>query len=329
MRPIEAVEFIIPEKYNHPKDNFFSFYKAVNEYSEFDKKIYIGSDFVCRYCGETGRNFFKKDNSHTFPECTGNKWLYSKDECTKCNQHFSIYENELGNHGHIMRTFLGLKTKKGAPTKYKSEAFKIQRKESGFEMDLFSGGGKTIDPEKHGSLIFNIDFVKKEEKATIKIPQIKFIPFYLFKCLIKIGLAIMPDSEFINGEFDELKSWLLTNENLPNGEKTPLFYVYYASLKFADRKPLLQLYKKTEEYNDLPIPTYSLYFSYGNDMFQVFIPNCKSDKWIYEQSTDISKVKIPIIPFFVGKSEEKRAFHLIDGNVFEKVTDKGYKTFTF
>lgn len=324
MGKIDEVHFLIPETHSTAKDNFFTFYNAINQYHTFEQKTIIGNEFICRYCGETDRKFFKKDNSHTFPEFTGNKWIYSKDECTKCNQLFSLYENELASQGHVMRTFLGTKTKKGTSTKFKSRAFQIQKKETGFIMNLFDKGDTQIDPKTHGGVTFNIDFVKQEESATITVPQMKFIPFYLLKCLSKIALAIMPETEFVGNEFEDLKAWLLTSENFPNDQKSPFNYVYYLTLPHADRKPLLQLYKKNDQYKNNPIPTYSLFFSYGNVMFQIFLPNCESDKWIE------SSIDAPIIPMFVGTTaDEKRGFRLIDGNVSEKVTSDGYKTFVF
>lgn len=322
MNKIDEVHFLIPETNQPLKDNFFNFYNVLNQYNEFDKKIYIGKDFICRYCGETDTNFFKKDNSHAFPEFTGNKWIISKDECIKCNQLFSLYENELANQGHVMRTLLGLKTKKGASTTYKNRSFRLQKKEKGFLMNLFDKNEFQDSSKKDGGVTFHIDFLEQEESATVKIPQMQFIPFYIVKCLTKIGLAIMPDSEFNENEFDELKKWLVTNNNFPKNQETPFNYVYYMNLPLADRRPMLQLFKKKEEYADFPIPTYSLFFLYGSVMFQTFLPHCKSDKWIK------SIVKTPIIPFFVGiTKDKKRGFRLINGNVFEKVTSEGYKTF--
>lgn len=324
MNKIEELHFLIPETFSSIKDNFFTYYDMINQYHSYDRKIYIGNDFNCRFCGEIGRKYFKKENSHTFPEFTGNKWVFSKDECIKCNQLFSKYENELASHGHVMRTLLGTKTKKGSSTKYKNTEFQIQKKESGFVMNLFQSIDLEFLNKTQCGIKFNSDILNLEDSATINIPQIKFIPFFLFKSLIKIALSIMPINEQDGNEFTELKSWLLINDNFPTTNDSPFNYVYFMTLPFADRKPLVQLFKKKHDQKKCNIPTYSLLFSYGNFMYQIFLPNCKSDTWI-EYS-----IKIPVMPYFVGITEErKRGFNLINGNVNERVTSDGYKTFVF
>ena len=252
--------------------------------------------------------------------------MFSKDECTKCNQHFSIYENELGRHGHVMRTLLGTKTKKGGPTKYKSNAFEIQRNENGFEMKMQQDPNIPIDPKKHGEFIREVDFTKHEESARIIIPQMKFIPFYLLRCLVKIGFGIMPDSELTNNTFDDLKSWLLEKGiQQIEGQVSPFHYIYHVSCQFDDRKPLLQLYKKREEYQNSNMPSYSLIFGYGNDIFQIFLPYCDVDKWIFEQS----KISLPIMPILICEDGERSAFHAIDGGVIQRVNSGVYKKFPY
>jgi hypothetical protein len=320
---IKEAHFLVPKSDDDPKDNFFAYYRALKTYDDFNKKQYIGSEYKCRYCGSTDRRDFKKDNSHTFPECTGNRWLYSKDECVNCNQHFSLYENELANHGHVMRTFLGIKTKKGNPTKYKTESLKLQRLESGFVMNMFDTKEKQIDPKKHGGLTFHVDFQKHKEEGTLSLPLKKFIPHYLFKCLVKIGLAIMPENEMVKGQFDYLKEWLLSLE--VEDLESPYNYAYYGSLPFGDRKPIIQIYKKDSSFKDVAIPTYSLFFGYGNDIFQIFLPEVKSDEFIYKSGS----VQLPIIPQLIGSTENKRGFQFIDGNVKDRVTSDGYKSFVF
>lgn len=322
MKTINEVSFLIPKSNSDIENDFLTFYNRISKHNDFEKKMYLGNDFICRYCGENNRKFFKFENSHTFPEFTGNKWIFSKDECTECNQLFSLYENELANQGHVMRTLLGTKTKKKKSTKYKNKAFQLQRHETGFEMDIFHNPDIQSDRKKYGGIIHRYDFIEQEDNSIVSIPQMKFIPFYLSKCLAKIGLAIMPDSELNGSEFSELKRWLLTTDNFPKGQESPLNYVYTLNLPLADRKPLLLLYKKKDEYRNVPMPTYSLFFSYGSVMFQIFLSNCESDNWIE------GKIKIPIMPVFIGKTpDEKKAFELIDGNIWEKVTSDGYKTF--
>ena len=57
-------------------------------------KSYIGNKGPCRYCGESSTRYFRTE-AHAFPEGLGNRWVISRDECDKCNELFSKYDDAI------------------------------------------------------------------------------------------------------------------------------------------------------------------------------------------------------------------------------------------
>lgn len=306
----------------HP-NNFHCYYETSAIYSDWEAKIAIGKEFVCRFCGQTDRNQFKKGNAHTFPEFAGNKWLFSKDECKKCNEDFSRYENELANHGLIMRTMYGTKTKKKSSTKLKNNFFSLQRESTGFKMNIFSENKEKVNPEKDGEITFNIDFEKGERKAKVKIPEKEYIPLYLFKALNKIAFSIMPDRELDNVDFDDFKKWIKNIDKSfeDNDGQEPYFYIYHNRLEFAERDPILILFKKHSKYANINMPTYSFVFAYGNHIFQIFIPYCSSDKWLTKEE----ELKLLIVPELITEKDGKGNFIWMNGSNSNKVKHKDFE----
>lgn len=320
---LKKVEFILPDPEDVEKDDFYTFYEPIKLIDNLNRKTIIGSSFTCRFCGETERSNFKLNNAHTIPEFTGNKWLFSKDECKKCNELFSIYENELGRHGSVMRALLGIKTKKGNPSTIKTEEFRIAWDGDSIKMNLYDDR-MDIDTDKHGKVSFYSDFRKHEEGGNITIPLPDFIPNYLFRTLVKVGFSIMPDEELESSNFDILKNWLINKDYNPNNIIKPQnCYIYYARLPFGKRTPILQLHKKRPSYKEENIPTYSLIFGYGTDLFQLFLPFVESDNWIETKE----EVKLPIMPFFCGKVDGKPAIKIIKGQILKRAKEDAYQVF--
>jgi hypothetical protein len=291
-------------------NNFHGYYEIVSLYKDFSEKISIGQDFKCRFCGETNRSQFKKNNAHTFPEFTGNKWLFSKDECKNCNKDFSEYENELANHGLLMRTLYGIKTKNKTATKFKNNTFSLQREESGYKMNLFVINKEKKKSNRDGEIVLDFDFLKDKRKAKIEIPEKEYIPLYVFKALNKIAFSIMPEVEFENNQFEIFKSWLKDkNQSFTDSRLEPYFYIYHNKLSFRQRSPLLILFKKYLKFEKINIPAYSFLFSYGNHIFQIFLPYCSKDNWLLDEK----ELKLLIIPELLIKKDNKGSFIWMNG----------------
>lgn len=306
----------------HP-NNFHCYYEPIVIYTDWKEKIFIGKEFVCRFCDQKDRKKFKKGNAHTFPEFAGNKWLFSKDECKNCNEDFSKYENELANHSLVMRTIYGTKTKKKSSTKLKNNLFSLHRESTGLKMNIFSENKDKINPEKDGEVIFNVDFEKGESKVKVKIPEKEYIPLYLFKALNKIAFSIMPASEMENYSFDNFKKWIKDFDKAfeNNDGQEPYFYIYHNRLEFAEREPILILFKKQLKYESLNSPTYSFIFAYGNHIFQIFMPYCSSDEWLIKE-----ELKLLILPELITEKNGEGNFIWMNGSNSNKTK---YDNFEF
>jgi hypothetical protein len=298
------------------ENNFHCYYESLVSYTEWNEKIYLGNEFVCKFCGGTNRSQFKRENAHSFPAFAGNKWLFSKDECKECNQTFSLYENELANFGLVMRTLYGMKTKKGGATKYKSNAYSLQRDQSGLKMTIYGDNGKIIQPEKDGSVEFNMDFANEEHSVDFTIPEKEYIPLYLFKALVKIAFSIMPRTEDKEDVFNELKSLLrVVDSSFTQENYKPYFYIYHSKFSFIKRNPFLCLFKKHPKYHNHNIPTYSFLFSYGNQAFQIFLPYFSGDRWLLNEK----ELKLLIIPELIVEKEKKGVFTWMNGFNKDKI----------
>lgn len=320
---IEIVHFDIPNDKDFEKD-FFNVYKSIFTFDSEKTKKTLGKQFICRYCGETDTNQFKKGNSHTIPELTGNKYLFSKDECKSCNQLFSVYENELGAHGHLMRTITGIKSKKGRSPKLKTNSFDLHRDQKGLRILMKTNIDGLNQSKNVRSNSFYYDLLNENDKVSISFPRKKFKPLFLLKCLAKIGLAVMPDIEFEKDSFQELKSWLLSPSQKGDLAIHQAYYnIYHLNLSIADRPPLLMLFKKQESYKTAPFPTYALFFLYGSHMFKIFLPYSDSDDWIRNGTT----IRFPIMSILVF-DREKKAFGYIDGAEDNRVNAGAYKKFS-
>ncbi len=300
-------------------DNFYCYYDSISSFHDWNDKIILGDGFKCRFCGETNRNQFKRGNAHTFPHSTGNRWLFSKDECKKCNELFSIYENELANHGALTRTLYGIK-KKGKPTpKFKNNALTLQRNEAGIKMLLDIENKDKIKEEKDGKVTFKSDFRKNEHIVDVVLPEKEYKPLYLLKSLAKIAFSIMPNKELNNGGFDYFRNWLLNETHSYEDERyLPYFLIYHNRLHFAQRDPMLFLFKKHSDYSNNNMPTYSFLFCYGNHISQIYLPYCEPDKRLLEEES----IKLLICPQVLTEKDGKNSCTIINGSETRRTKHK-------
>jgi hypothetical protein len=169
----------------------------------------LGEKGNCRFCGETDVKFFR-DRSHTFPEGLGNKWIFSADECDKCNKKFSQYDDALCKSVGPILTIGGTqgKDKKVRQTGRSRGGHNIrhlteqgQRRISVQLLDIDKG----IYPPVRSAFSFGPD-----QKIAIEtpIPNEKFVPRLAYKALVKMGLALLPLEELPN--FSRLIAWIQT-----------------------------------------------------------------------------------------------------------------------
>ncbi len=267
--------------------NFHKFYKPVLIFAKERNKIIIGEDYICRFCGETDRKEFKKENAHTIPEFTGNRNIFSKDECKSCNNLFSIYENELANHSYIMRVMFGIGKKNKSTPKYKDDFIDIKMIDGKLEIRAKESDKKSKS-NKTASINFTID--KFGTSGKLNIPLKEYIP----------------QDELEKGKFELLKEWIL-NKDLVYINNDDVYQQYSFVFNntneklFMNKDPMIGLYKKKDEYKDKNIPTYSSLLLFGNYLYQIYLPYYEEDSWLNENES-IQLLVMPELVIMEGSS---------------------------
>ena len=275
----------------------------------------IGQKHVCRFCGNTESKKFK-NIAHTIPQCTGNKTLFSLDECDDCNSIFSRYETDFSAHGLTMRTLLGMKGKSGFP-KIKTPKFSMERDEGGLRSHINTS--KEI-PHKDGrdpEVVFKVDFANNTQVVEIGLPGEPHRPLYVFKSLLKMAFSVMPTTENIDTDFEDLKVFLLNIDARLNDDGDTMFFnMFHNTLSMVPRKPLLILSKKRDPNQNMP--TYCLVMLYGAFTYQVFLPFYEQDKWLRTNSEN----RLLILPEFLHYEGEEGHCNWINGNSVNLVRGK-------
>ena len=151
---------------------------------------------VCRYCGKSGPETTFANLSHAFPELIGNKKLVDLRECDVCNEHFSrLLEDQFGKWSLPSRTAGRILGKKKVPS-YKSADQK-------FRIDVTGNELKIKHPQGDPRVIFHHD----SQRIEMQLERQPYTPMGVFKCLVKMALAVMPEREL--HECQHLKNWIL------------------------------------------------------------------------------------------------------------------------
>ena len=90
------------------------------------KKLFIGdrNNDTCRFCGKSKPDITFKNRSHIIPAAFGNRTLFSKLECDKCNGNpGSVYENDFVNAFTVDRVMTRMRSRKGH-IKYSKPGYK-------------------------------------------------------------------------------------------------------------------------------------------------------------------------------------------------------------
>lgn len=162
-------------------------------------KILLGEAGVCRYCGNTDKNEFR-NIAHTFPEALGNKWIFSRHECDRCNALFGIYDDALAKSVGAILTIGGVKGKNNKVRSTGRSARGPSIRHSKQERRRLSVVLETDDPS---ALVKTVD---SRFSAVLQVPIERFIPRHAYKALIKSAIALMPDEEL--GNYVQLRNWL-------------------------------------------------------------------------------------------------------------------------
>lgn len=293
-------------------DYFDSNYTIIASHMNLTKgnKLYIGDkdNRKCRYCGESEPNVEFKIEAHAIPEFTGNKSLIAYDECDTCNELFSrIIEDHFGKYLGANRTLAQIHGKKGVPTyKGKDGKSRISMENTGLKIT-----GYEDDP------IFDIDLESK--LITITAHRQPYIPAAVFKCIVKMAVAISPEN--LLPELSHLTKWI--REPVHKYETFP----YKPLVAFEQFTPgpmpypgvtLFLLKRKPKMEN---VPYLQFVVAFGNSMFQIVVPMPEQDRQLMNKPINLSLFPIP---FADGYEYGKTSMRELDLSMYEIVKNESH-----
>ena len=263
------------------------------------KTIVLGqtTDQACRFCGKRAPGVTFDLVAHAIPESLGNKNLLSAYECDSCNRLFgSSIENDFGNWSKPMRTFARIRGKNGVPTLKKDSrgGWRIEYGLTGFKIEQYEA-----DP------ISEIN--EKERQITFQLRRDPFTPVAVLKAFVKMGLSVMPDAEMRS--FSHALRWIRnTDHRVGLVSEFPILYSFIPG-PMANDKIVLLLFRRRDGIEDVPYAFFIL--SYGNEVFQVYLPSPKRDHTIHGKQLQLMPFPHPndISPSGYG-SVQRRVLNL-------------------
>lgn len=248
-------------------------------------KIYLGdkNHKKCRFCSKTEPDVTFKSVAHAIPEFTGNKKLFTYYECDACNSKFSkLFESHMANYMNLWHTFSQVRGKGGVPS-FKT----IHQKKSRVDV-----GETNVEIENHeGDPIATIDEEKKTITFTAK--RASYIPIAIYKCLVKMALTIMPDSELHN--FKTTLKWI--NEDDHSVSAFDLKSLIALMSIAPGAKPYsftsCMLFKRKDNPPE-NVPYMLFLLAYGNFAFQIYLPMCLEDEKYQGSNTEMVYIPTPI-----------------------------------
>lgn len=254
--------------YINQTDFYYKYYDRISEYHlvKGEKKRYLGSpkNRKCRFCGKESGDTTFNNKAHSLPELIGNRTLISNDECDICNKKFSTtIEDHFGKFSVLHRTLsrVSRKKNKGLPT-FTDNKLRIDYKYESSEPDIY------LDPDEQGNRAVEIREDKKQ--ISIELKSQPYIPIAIYKCLTKMAISIMPESEISN--FKEAIQWI----NMETHDSGILNYPLVCGYAFTDtvedfdgRIHTLLLKRKTD---NAPVPYMIYVLAFANLFFQIIVP---------------------------------------------------------
>ena len=253
---------IIKSDYQINEEALKDFQNLINEYDIFNSievkyndpqnKQYLTGNVVkkCRFCHKEFPETKFKSTAHAIPEFMGNKSLISKFECDRCNQYFSQFENEFANFMLPFNTLAGTINKGNKIPKYKSG------------LEIFHDKNNTININNFPN---ELSSNTKELELSIDIPT--YIPDFIYRSLIKIGLTLIPEDKI--GNYSETIEWLMNIDCSTIFPASMAFSIFPFSNRIDNIRCIILSRK---EANQKQIPKTLLLVSYQNFSFQTIFP---------------------------------------------------------
>ncbi|GAB4039024.1 HNH endonuclease [Spirosoma jeollabukense] len=269
---------------------------------EGDKNFLKGSiENKCRFCGKSFPHVKFRKIAHAIPEFIGNKCLLAKFECDTCNNYFSEFESELANFMLPFNVIAGTKSKGNNAPKFKSSNQPQINNQNGI-ISISDFSDQILSDSEYSNLEF-------------KIILPSHIPELIYRCLIKIGLSIIPEKDLEN--YKNTIVWLMDKSIQSNIKPFMLFSLYPFTISSNEIFCSILVRKNNCTKN---VPHSILVLSYGNFAFQTLIPYSAKEK---------IGIKLQALPFIfptifdLNKNHSiTRVDEYIELSSTEKVKDK-------
>jgi hypothetical protein len=235
--------------------------------------------------------------SHLVPQLMGNKDLYSDFECDKCNEKFSLFENDLAEFLGVSRSVTGVF---GSARTLGFKARKLRTKSRSFIGDNIL----IIAPE---------DLKREGEKTTISYTKNPYVPANVYKALLKSALSLLGKSEIIQN-YPLAIEYLAGKKVLQQGASISGY-----RLSFLINLPL-NIYHFKKRIPNEKVPTDVMIFNFQNHI--IALPVLLHNKDM-ATNYDLYNVVMPP-PYFFDQATMAKAMpmsFMTDLYSTEKVTD--------
>lgn len=278
------------DKYSDMFDKFTGMYdlKQMISCDEWHKRtLKPKTERTCRFC----KAVFSKDEkfkskAHLIPELLGNDYIFSDFECDRCNALFSKYENDLANFIGVARA-MSRRNANAGRIKFKSpdKTFIVMK-------DAETPEIPKLRIESHEEE--NDHFTLNPDSKTVTFQTVRdaYNPHNVYRALLKIGLSLLPDASM--KDYGIALS-MLRGDRKNEEADNPMFKLNcYVHPGPAFPCPMALLFEKKDKTQ--PVPMHMVCLMFLNHTYQLALPLCKEDKWMYDGKTTIT---IPNMPPFI------------------------------
>ncbi len=287
--------------------SFFDYYELYSS-TENIEKFSSEKEKCCRYCGKSEPDTTFNLKPHLLPELFGRNNITWNFECDSCNTKFQKLETDFSNYIIPFLTLTNTKTKKGIP--------KFQSRKTPTTNSTMIESMNGLRKFNFSRNIQDFEYLEEDKRLNVNLQLKPFVPFSLYKLLLKIGISLFPAE---NLEDSELFVEILNEDNVTskNGVFFTLFR-YRMDTKYF-QKPSAYLYKAKETVieND-QFPEYALIIYTSNLIFQFFLPLSVKNRKEYKETYNLHLDLFPFFIFELNESSKTVNFHVDRFDLFNK-----------
>ena len=274
-----------------------------------NKEILLGNKSEtrkCRFCGKSTPDVSFESDAHAVPHLIGNRVLKTLYECDSCNkQLFSKMEEQFDAFMRFYHVFCHVSRNGNTVNSYKCNSkSKASISISDEWTDINCCVGEDLSTQ-----------VNLQDKTITFSGVRSYNPLAVFKAIVKMALAIVPESDIDN--FEDTLRWLMT----PSIQLSHLKLSIRLYEGLHDFNGECMIYKRKEDHKG-NVPRYLFGLKYNNLFIQISIPLCKENVSIEDHIQEL------LIPCQMD-AEGNRYLHFINDMSSNKKVSKEKVSITF